>query len=322
MGAFILTGVVRKFALKKNIIDTPNKRSSHTMPTPRGGGVAIVLSFYAGLISLYWLDGVAHSVVYGLSGLASVAVIGFIDDHEHIPARYRLLVHFLASVWGCYWFGIVPWGSENSISYWFFWGVSILYLVWLLNLYNFMDGIDGIATIEAISVTASAGVLLFLNGHTDLLPVLFILIAALTGFLFWNWPPARIFMGDVGSAYIGILLGGLSLITANNGSLDFVIWLILLAVFISDATYTLLVRFVRGDKIYEAHRSHAYQNLSRRFGHKAVTLGILFINVFWLLPLSLLANKYSHSVIFIIIIAYLPLFLIAKKNNAGLPEST
>lgn len=318
--SFGLTYLVRQFALKKNIIDTPNERSSHSLPTPRGGGLAIVIAFYTGLISIYWSGGLDTAVFYGLLGLASIAVIGFIDDHDHIPARYRLLVHFGAAAWACYWLGIIPWGGDSGWYYYFFWGVSLFYLVWLLNLYNFMDGIDGIATVEAVTVVASASLLLFFDGiDTSLYPML-VLLAALLGFLFWNWPPAKIFMGDVGSAFIGILIGGFSLITVNNGSLGFSIWLILLGVFITDATYTLLVRLFRGEKVYEAHRSHAYQHLSRQYGHKVVTSGVLMINLFWLLPLAWLGHHYSQFLIISVALAYGPLIALAMKNRAGLAE--
>lgn len=318
--SFTLTYWVRQFAIKKNIIDTPNERSSHSIPTPRGGGLAIVVSFYFSLFIIYGLGQLDTSIFYGLLGLASIAIIGFIDDHEHIPARYRLLIHFSAAAWACYWLGVIPWIEEGSWLFYLFWGISLFYLVWLLNLYNFMDGIDGIATVEALTVVGSASFLLFLDGSNVSLYPLLALISALLGFLFWNWPPAKIFMGDVGSAFIGILIGGFSLITANNGSLDFSIWLILLAVFISDATYTLLVRLFRGEKVYEAHRSHAYQFLSRRYGHKPVTSGVLMINIFWLLPLSWLNQQYSQFLIISIILAYVPLILLAMKNHAGLAE--
>ncbi|MCU7800083.1 MAG: glycosyltransferase family 4 protein [gamma proteobacterium symbiont of Lucinoma myriamae] len=321
--SFSLTYFVRQLALKNNIIDTPNERSSNTIPTPRGGGLAIVVSFYTVLIVFYFQERLDFSVFIGLMGLLSIAVIGFIDDHEHIPARYRLLVHFAAAGWACFWLGIIPWGDQDNLLLLIpLWGISLFYLVWLLNLYNFMDGIDGIATVEAITVIGSACLLLFLNTiQADIigLPIelLLALLAILFGFFIWNWPPAKIFMGDVGSAFLGILIAAFSLITANDGSLDFLIWLILLAVFITDATYTLLVRLFRGDKVYEAHRSHSYQILSRRFGHKRVTLGVLVINLCWLLPLAWLAHNYSQFLIIAIALAYVPLVLLALRSRAG-----
>ncbi len=316
--SFGLTFGVRQFALKKNIIDTPNERSSHSVPTPRGGGLAIVISFYFALMIFYYLGYIDTSIFYGLLGIMSIAIIGFIDDHDHIPARYRLLVHFSAAVWACYWLGVIPWNSgENLLITSILWCGTLFYLVWMLNLYNFMDGIDGIATIEAITVTLSALLLMDNNPNMGLLIAL---IVSLLGFLFWNWPPAKIFMGDVGSAFLGMLIGCFSLITANDGSLNFSIWLILLAVFITDATYTLFVRFFRGEKVYEAHRSHAYQFLSRQYGHKVVTKGVLVVNLVWLLPLAWLGHHYNQFLIICVVLAYTPLIFFAMKNRAGLAE--
>ena len=324
--SFVLTYIMRRHALTQNIIDIPNERSSHSVPTPRGGGLAIVLSFYSALLLIYYLGILDSTVFYGLLGLASIALIGFIDDHRHIAARYRLIVHFSAAAWTCYWLGVIPWGdTHNSLVLSLLWGGSLFYLVWMLNLYNFMDGIDGIATIEGITVLASAALLLFFSSfQTDTagLPIelLLTLAAILLGFLVWNWPPAKIFMGDVGSAFLGIVMAAFSLITANNGSLDFLIWIILLAIFISDATYTLLVRLFRGEKIYQAHRSHTYQILSRRFGHKTVTLGVLLINGCWLLPLAWLGHNCAEFLILCVMLAYIPLIALAVKSHAGQRE--
>jgi len=318
-----LTYYVRRFALKNNIIDTPNERSSHVIPTPRGGGLAIVLSFYFALFAFFLSGAVESTVFYGLLGLSLIAIIGFIDDHNHVPARYRLLIHFAAAAWAGYWLGIIPWGDHDSqFILIMLWGITLFYLVWMLNLYNFMDGIDGIASVEAMSVMFSVILFLFLgednsadkSSNIELMMALFI---ALSGFIIWNWPPAKIFIGDVGSAFLGILIGSFSLITANNGSLDFSLWLILLAVFITDATYTLLVRLFSGEKVYEAHRSHAYQILSRQYGHKMVTLGILMINLFWLLPLACLGYFCPDFLLLCLLLAYIPLILIALKKRAG-----
>lgn len=319
--SFGLTYFVRKFAVNKNIIDSPNDRSSHTVPTPCGGGLAIVLAFYCALLIFYLSGQVQDSIFIGLLGLVIIAIIGFIDDHNHIPARYRLIVHFAAAIWACYWLGVLPWTNvEPGWLEYGVWGISVLYLVWLLNLYNFMDGIDGIATVEAITVVFSASLLLSPGDFAWQFYLMMALVAAIVGFLFWNWPPAKIFMGDVGSTFIGILIGALSLITANNGSLDFAVWVILLAVFFTDASYTLLVRLLRGEKIYQAHRSHAYQHLSIRYGHKFVTIGVFLINVLWLLPLAWLGSLYSQFLIIFVLIAYAPLILLVKKYHAGLPS--
>jgi Fuc2NAc and GlcNAc transferase len=142
----------------------------------------------------------------------------------------------------------------------------------MLNLYNFMDGIDGIASVEAICACLGASVLYWLSGLDALIWGPLLLAASVAGFLYWNFPPARIFMGDAGSGFLGIVLGGLSLQAAWVSEPMLWAWLILLGVFIVDATFTLFRRLLRGEKVYEAHRSHAYQFASRRFGkHLPVT---------------------------------------------------
>ena len=316
--SFVLTYYVRRFALKNNIIDTPNERSSHSNPTPRGGGLAIVLSFYFAVMAFFFLGYIETDIFYALLGISSIAIIGFIDDHQHVSARYRLLVHFFAAAWVCYWLGTIPWNlSEHWLVVGFIWCVTLFYLVWLLNLYNFMDGIDGIATIEAMTIILSVIILLLLDNNPLNIDIMMALFAALLGFIIWNWPPAKIFMGDVGSAFLGILMGSFSLITANDGSLDFSIWLILMAVFITDASYTLFIRLIRGEKIYEAHRSHSYQIMSRLYGHKRVTMAVLIVNCCWLLPLAYIGHNYEQFFVWLLIAAYLPLVLIAIKYRAG-----
>lgn len=196
--------------------------------------------------------------------------------------------------------------------------IAAFYLVWMLNLYNFMDGIDGIASIQAISVCLGACLVYWLSGHQDLIWLPLVLSMAVLGFLYWNFPPARIFMGDAGSGFLGIALGVLSL-QAAWAATDFLwVWLILLGVFIIDATFTLLRRLLRGDKVYEAHRSHAYQFASRHVGsHLKVTLVVLAINLMWLLPIALCVALLGLNGVLGLLIAYLPLIYLALKFRAG-----
>ncbi len=316
--SFTVTFLVKKFAIKNNLMDIPNDRSSHVFPTPKGGGLAIVISFYLALIIFFLLGEIKISVFYGLFGIAIVAIIGFYDDKNHIPAAYRLIIHFISATWACLWLGIIPLEIYNN---WFIMSlvaiITLFYVVWLLNLFNFMDGIDGIAAAEAMTVIFSVIILLVSTGNNTNLELLLALFAALSGFIVWNWPPAKIFMGDVGSAFLGILIASLSLITANNGSIDFIIWIILLAVFISDATCTLIVRLFNGERIYEAHKIHIYQHLSSRYGHKKVTMSIIAINLFWLLPLAWLGHLHNNFLLISLILAYFPLIMLAVKYQAG-----
>lgn len=325
--SFLLTGALRRYALARSIIDIPNARSSHTIPTPRGGGVAIVVTFLASLpvFGMFGLVPWQQLIAVGGAG-ALLAVIGFMDDHGHIAARWRLLGHFGAGIWALAWLGGFPPVTLFGISlelHWFGHILAAIYLVWLLNLYNFMDGIDGIASVEALCACLGACLLYGLSGAPALIWGPLILAAAVVGFLYWNFPPARIFMGDAGSGFLGIALGVLSLQAAWVSSDLFWAWVILLGVFIVDATFTLIRRLLRGDKVYEAHRSHAYQFASRRFGkHLPVTLAVGAINLFWLLPVAYSVTQLGLDGAWGVIIAYVPLIILALKFHAGQLEVT
>src|SRR3989338_551240 len=325
--SFFMTGALRRYALARSLIDIPNARSSHSVPTPRGGGVAIVVSFLLALPLLAGMGLIAWSLAWPLLGAgAGIAVLGFLDDHGHIAARWRLLGHFAAATWVLFWLGgfppVVMFGFSVDLG-WFGHALAAVYLVWLLNLYNFMDGIDGIASVEAICVCLGCallyGVLDFAGSNQPMVIVVpLLLAAAVAGFLFWNFPPARIFMGDPGSGFLGIALGVLSLQAAWVAPQLLWSWLILLGVFIVDATFTLLRRLLRGDKVYEAHRSHAYQYASRQYGrHLPVTLVVGGINILWLLPIALWVGLGGIDGLLGLLISYVPLLALALKYHAG-----
>lgn len=323
--AFFMTAKLRAYALANRLIDIPNGRSSHSVPTPRGGGVSIVLSFILFLPFLLIDNNISPANVFALLGAGLlVAVIGFLDDHGHIAARWRLLGHFIAATWSLYWVGEVPslmvLGFQLELGY-ISYIVAAFYVVWMLNLYNFMDGIDGLASIEAITVCLGATLLYWVSGLDGLVGPPLLLAFATLGFLYWNFPAARIFMGDAGSGFLGVILAILSL-QAASVTQDFLWgWLILLGVFIVDATFTLIRRLLRGDKIYEAHRSHAYQYASRVLGrHLPVSLAVGGLNIFWLLPMAWLAVSGRLDAVLALIIAYIPLIFLAIKYKSGVPE--
>ncbi|WP_460120621.1 MraY family glycosyltransferase [Pseudomonas sp. H3_G09] len=316
-----MTFLLRRYALAKNLIDIPNERSSHSIATPRGGGVAIVVSFLLALPLLTGLDVLSPAALAGLFGAGLlVALVGFADDHGHIAARWRLLAHFIASAWVLYWlngFAPVEFFGATIDLLWFGDIIALVYLVWMLNLYNFMDGIDGLASSEAISVSLAICSIYWLNGFSELVWLPLLLAATVMGFLFWNFPPAKIFMGDAGSGFLGILLGALAIHAAWIAPQLLWSWIILFGVFIVDATWTLIRRLIRGDKVYQAHRSHAYQHASRQFdSHKVVTLAVVVINVVWLLPLAMWVAA-GGSWLIGLPVAYLPLCWLAWKFKAG-----
>ena len=322
VASLLLTAGLRSYALRRQIIDIPNARSSHKIPTPRGGGVGIVLSFLACLPFVAAFLDVSSQEVLGIGGAgALVALIGFLDDHGHIPPRWRLLGHFAAASWLLVFMGgLAPlnlFGHQLDL-HWSGYVIAAFYLVWMLNLYNFMDGIDGIASVETITVCLSVALVAGLENAWGLMVMPVLLASATVGFLFWNFPPARIFMGDAGSGFLGVVLGGLSLQAAWHSPKLFWCWLILLGVFVVDATYTLLRRLVRGDKVYEAHRSHAYQFASRYYGqHLPVTLSVAVINLFWLLPIAVAVQLLGLDGFTGLLIAYFPLVILAVRFKAG-----
>ncbi|WP_110946717.1 MraY family glycosyltransferase [Pseudomonas bohemica] len=320
--SFALTYWLRRYALHKSLLDIPNGRSSHSVPTPRGGGVAIVVSYLLALAIVLGQGGLTLPVFLSLGGAGlGIAALGFLDDHGHVAARWRLLGHFFSAFWALYWLGGLPpvalFGGTLDIG-WLGHALAAVYLVWLLNLYNFMDGIDGIASVEAVCVCIGASLIYALGGYLELIWQPLLLAAAVLGFLVWNFPPARIFMGDAGSGFLGIVLGVLSLQAAWISSQLLWAWLILLGVFIVDATVTLIRRLVRGDKIYEAHRSHAYQFASRRYGkHFPVTSAVGVINLFWLLPVAIGVTQFGLDGAVGVIVAYIPLLILALGFRAG-----
>lgn len=317
-----LTFVLRRYALAKSLMDIPNERSSHSIPTPRGGGVAIVVSFVLALPFLYGFGMLGLGVLCGLlgSGLL-VAIIGFADDHGHIAARWRLLGHFVAAIWALFWLGglapISLFGMMVDLG-WLGGILASIYLVWMLNLYNFMDGIDGLASTQAIFVCLASCLISWLGGYDSLVWVSLLLSAAVAGFLLWNFPPARIFMGDAGSGFLGLILGVMSLNAAWSAPELMWSWLILLGVFTVDATVTLFRRLIRKEKVYQAHRSHAYQYVARFYSsHRVVTLGVMCVNLLWVLPLAVLVGTGCVDGFTGLIVAYVPLILLAVKFNAG-----
>lgn len=325
--SFFLTAALRKYAISRKLMDVPNARSSHVVATPRGGGVAIVVAFIVSLVFLYAAGLITPSVFFASAGAGlSIALIGFMDDHEHIAARWRLLGHFAAAAWLLGWTGGLPavslFGGYVDMG-WTGHVLTVFYLVWLINLYNFMDGIDGIASVEAICACLGACLLYWLAGLDGLIWAPLLLAASVAGFLYWNFPPAKIFMGDAGSGFLGLVLGGLSLQAAWESAPMLWAWLILLGVFIVDATFTLFRRLFRGEKVYEAHRSHAYQFASRRFGkHLPVTIAVGAINVLWLLPIAVCVTRFGLDGALGVILAYVPLVVVAIKFNAGNQEDS
>ncbi|MEQ9566790.1 MAG: glycosyl transferase, partial [Pseudomonadales bacterium] len=214
--SYVLTRLLIGYAITHRVVDIPNDRSSHNRSVPRGGGLAIALSFQACLFVCWATELIATNFMIALSGSGGlVALIGFIDDHRSVPVGWRLTVHFLAAAVALFSLGGVPELRIFGVIFSAGWQSSVLgaiAIVWFLNLYNFMDGTDLLAGIEAGTVCI-AGALLCLwtspGAPTWMVPML--LAASVAGFLCWNLPPAKVFMGDVGSGFLGVTLAIIAL---------------------------------------------------------------------------------------------------------------
>jgi Fuc2NAc and GlcNAc transferase len=324
LAAALLTALVRNLAVAAGVLDIPNQRSSHQTPIPRGGGAAIVAATTAALGILSWLGELRSELLMAMvGGGLAVAAIGFVDDRRPVPPAVRLAVHVGAALWALFWvggLGPLQIGEHSVALGGFGYVLGVLGIVWVLNLFNFMDGIDGIAASEATFVAWGGAWLTgaAAPGSAGVAPAAAVFGAACLGFLGWNWPPARVFMGDVGSGYVGYLIAVLALAATRHDPAAVWVWLILGGVFFVDATVTLVRRVLRGESAQQAHREHAYQHLARRWSsHGKVTVTALAVNLVWLLPCAVLAARRPQHALAYVGLAFAPLAVLAVTIGAG-----
>lgn len=315
ISVYYFTGAIRNYSIRYSLIDTPNERSSHTVPTPRGGGVSITVAIILAAIILTIVGWIPIKIgVSILGGLSIVAIVGWLDDHKDIPALWRGVLYLIAAAWSVMLIGgmerikfgvdVIDIGVMGSI-------LAIIGTSWLTNLYNFMDGTDGIASVQAITTGVFGGILFWFNEQYGLSTLCFIIASSCCGFLIWNWPPAKIFMGDVGSCVIGFVFGVLAVIGEVTSSIPILTWFILLAIFIWDATLTLIKRVISGEKWYNPHRSHAYQRLTQLgLSHVRLAISILIINIIILWPLAYAAQFWENLSIYLTLFSFIVVFII------------
>jgi len=260
-----------------NVLDLPNERSLHTRPVPRTGGLAILAGLIAGSVVAYPILSGVQQLAWVVSGAGVLAAGSYLDDHFDLPVVTRLVVHFAAAglllypglSLCCAEMPGATWGLPGAIGYSF----SMLFAVWMINLYNFMDGMDGFAGGMAVAGFSGLALIGWLQGHISFAVVGLLVASAAGGFLSVNFPPARIFMGDVGSSLLGLLAAAMSLWGAHEGIFPFWVAVLVFSPFIVDATVTLAKRLARGEKAWEAHRSHYYQRLVQvGWGHRRTVL--------------------------------------------------
>jgi len=321
LASFLLTGAVRRCALRIGLFDVPVARSLHEHATPVGGGIAFAALFLVFAGGCWWAGVIPGKALLALGGSGLVAAVGLCDDLWKLPLGWRLATQFAAAIWAVFWLGAVA--PVDLLLFeigdrWLLQALAAFALVWLLNLYNFMDGIDGLAASELVFVNAMAVLFAVLADDAALGVLSAGLGATGLGFLFWNWPPARIFMGDAGSNFLGFTLGVFALLSMAHGSMSVWTWLLLLGVFVTDASVTLLRRIARGERWFEGHCCHAYQHMALRWGsHRRVTLAVLALNGCWLSPLAWWSLLHPQWGMALALAGLAPLVLLSLRLGAG-----
>lgn len=328
-GAFgstlLLTVLLRRWLIARRLLDHPNERSSHSVPVPRGGGIAFVAVTCGGMLAASPSGVVPPSFAAAAIATLGVAAIGFVDDVRGARPAVRLLVHITCAA-------LMMLAPANVIAEHLQWGAaghaSLLVTLavggaWCVNMFNFMDGIDGIAAMEGTFVLAATGVTAILFGASSApereMGWAFIATsAAVAGFLAVNVSCWRIFMGDSGSGALGMLTAWALATSASRGLIDPWVALILPACFTADACSTLSIRLMRGESPTSAHRTHAYQRIIRRGArHTSVTTGYAVVNLLLVLPAALAVQRGAVSGLFAFFAVHASLVACALVTGAG-----
>ena len=309
--SFSLTYLIKNYAIKKSLIDIPNDRSSHTIPTPHGGGIAIAITWFLGLIYLFFINEIDKTLFFTLLGGAVISVVSFFDDLYNLSPKIRLFTQSLVAISALYILG-----GLNSIDFGLFVIKNHIFtntfaffmIVWFINLYNFLDGINGYAGSEAVFL-GLAGYILFSGNH------FLVLIVSVLGFLYWNWNKAKIFMGDVGSTLLGYNVAIFTIYYANQNSKNLLIWLILFSLFWFDATLTLFRRWKNKEKLSQAHKKHAYQRLTQAgWSHLKVSTFAILLNTIIFCIVYFISNIYLDFLVTIILLYATIKFVDLKKQ--------
>ena len=292
-----LTILVRKIAIKKSLLAKVNERSSHTVATPTGGGIAIVISWFLGLIYFYLENNIEKELFFALGSGVIISVVSFLDDIYELSPKIRLLFQLITAILGLYFLNFF---SFNFIIFLF----ALFLIIWYINLYNFLDGINGYAGGEAIFL-AIAGFILFNND------LFLVLIFSVAGFLIFNYRlEAKIFMGDVGSTLLGYNIAIFSLYYAKLDLKNFYIWIILFLPYLADATITLYKRYKNKENLLKAHKKHYYQRIVQ-FGwsHIKTTNFLLIINFLILFIVLVFKNIFIDFLLVLILCFYVMNFI-------------
>ena len=308
--SFSLTYLIKNYYIKNALLDKVNERSSHSIPTPHGGGIAMAVTWFLGLSYLYFINEIDTNLFYALMVGIIISVVSFFDDIYELSAKLRMVVQSIVAI-----LGIILLGGFETLNFDLFTITNpiitnifaFLLIVWYINLYNFLDGINGYAGSEAVFL-AVAGFVLFGGDH------FLILAISVLGFLYWNWNKAKIFMGDVGSTLLGYNIAIFTIYYANQEASNLWIWIILFGVFWFDATLTLIRRKLNNEKLSQAHKKHAYQRLTQSgWSHYKVTNYSIVLNIVLFCIVYFNSNVYIAFLSSIIILYFAMRFIDKKK---------
>ena len=316
--AFLLsfTGTVGivQLARKRHWLDHPNARSSHHIPTPTGGGVSFVLVFVVLSLLVFKGEESHFSLLPALSICCCIAALGLLDDIFKLGILTRIFTQCLVVAGVLVFFGVpsIPMPGFILEADWLLTVPVAICTLWFINLFNFMDGIDGFAGSEFLFIVLSAVFIMFDQEAHQFSYFLLIACASVSGFLVLNLSPAKIFMGDIGSNFLGLFIAMAAIASSVMGLANIWMWLVLGGVFICDASFTLVSRMMNGETWYHAHRRHAYQLATQYFNsHGKVVASAQLINLFWLFPLAWVIQQSPHLGFFLTVLAWLPLFLLS-----------
>lgn len=309
--SFLLTYFIKNYAIKKSLIAHVNERSSHVVPTPHGGGIAIAITWFVGLVYLYNTHQIEVKLFYALLVGFGISIVSFLDDIYELSPKLRLMVQSAVALSGLYLLGGLQFIDVGFfvVDNVFLTNIFAFFLiVWYVNLTNFIDGINGYVGSEFVFLSL-AGFLLFGGAHFGVLAV------SVLGFLFWNWNNAKIFMGDVGSTLLGYNIAIFTLYYTHREPSSLWVWIVLFGLFWFDATLTLIRRKLNGEKLSIAHKKHAYQRLTQvGWSHYKVTNYSIAINVLLFLVVYISSNIAISFIIALIGLYSTMRFVDAKKR--------
>ncbi|MDN5088798.1 MraY family glycosyltransferase [Aliarcobacter butzleri] len=308
--SFSLTYFIKNYMIKKSLVATINERSSHSVPTPHGGGIAIAITWFIGLFYLYFIGQIENNLFYALLFGAVISIVSFFDDIYELSPKVRLIIQAIVAIGGLYFLGgfeTLTFGIfdiQNSIFTNIF---AFFMIIWFINLYNFLDGINGYAGSEAVFLSL-AGFILFGGNH------FLVLAVAVLGFLYWNWNKAKIFMGDVGSTLLGYNVAIFTIYYANQEPTNFWIWIILFSVYWFDATLTLIRRKLNKERLSQAHKKHAYQRLTQAgWSHYKVTNYSIGLNILLFAIVYFISNIFVAFLLAFVVLVLSMKFIDSKK---------